>query len=54
MTLRTVVVKIPRNMIGVCRLLEIRLVTLIAILIHKLVVTTYMARLTLLRHMCTC
>ncbi len=54
MALRTVVAEIARYVIRICCLLEIRLMALVTILIHYLVITTYVACLALLRHMCTC
>jgi hypothetical protein len=54
MALRAIVTEITRDMIRVCCLLEIRLMALVAILIDKLIVATYVARLTLLRDMCAC
>ena len=46
-------IKISSDVIGVCRLLEISLVTLIAIRISELIIATGMARLTLRRNMRT-
>ena len=54
MALGTIMVEIPCHMVRVCRLLEVCLVTLIAISVHELVVTICMTRLTLRRHVSPC
>jgi hypothetical protein len=52
-TLRAIVIKVPRNVIRVRRLLELLLMALVAIIVYQLVVPVGMAGLTLRRNMST-
>jgi hypothetical protein len=52
MTLCTIMTEVPCHVIRIRCLLEVRLMALVTILIHYLVIATYVARLTLLRYMC--
>ena len=54
MTLRAIVTEVARHVIGVRRLLELRLMALVAIVVHQLVVPIRMARLALCCHMRAC
>jgi hypothetical protein len=47
MTLRAIMAEVARNVIRVCRLLELRLMTLVAIRVGQLIVAIGVARLAL-------
>ena len=53
-TLRAIMVEIAADVVRVCRLLEIRLVTLVAVRVRQLVVAVGVARLALHRNVCPC
>jgi hypothetical protein len=54
MTSRAIMAEIPGHVIRVCRIVEIRLVALIAIRVHELVIAIDVTRLTLHCDVCPC
>ena len=53
MTLRAIVTEVARHVVRVCRLLELRLMALVAIGVMQLVVPVHMARLACCCNVCT-
>ena len=53
-TLRAIVTEVARHVVRVCRLLELLLMALEAIIVHQLIVPVRMARLALCAHVRAC